>query len=342
MESKLQQEDLQIEFLQIGHLPQLNRPELDYLILQLQKLALLRPISALRSWLAPTSSPAPLTLVALNPKGNLVGLLLAEPCNRRGTCWRLEHLETWGESRSTLDVASCLIKAAMDKAMGAIAWVARVGSSALETLAALREQGFQSLQHQQVWQINYLSEIQGAEILPQNLQLQPLTRATAVLLLQLELTATPSHLRQLQDLRSEDLLDDCQPDSLILLDSQRHQAVAGARLLRRRHRGPSEIELSLHPGWSHLLGAPLGLLLTRAVENHLPCLIRCESGNETGSAWLGQQGAIQIDQELVLARSLWRRHELVQTPGLASRTLERLVGQWQPGQRPIPEAMRWR
>ena len=49
-----------------------------------------------------------------------------------------------------------------------------------------------------------------------------------------------------------------------------------------------------------------------------------------------------IQEELVLARSLWRRNELVPPPGLASRTIERLVGQWQPRQRPVPEAMRWR
>ena len=223
-----------------------------------------------------------------------------------------------------------------------MAWVARAASNADQTLAALREQGFQILQHQQAWLLKSLKKLKAVEVLPEPFQFQPLSRASAVLLLQLELAATPSHLRQMQDLRSEDLLADSQVDSLLLVDLQRHQAVAGARLLRRRHRGPTEIELSLHPGWKHLLGDILGLLLTNAADKHLPALIRCDISNCEGNEWLAQQGALQIQEELVLARSLWRRHELVPPPGLASRTIERLVGQWQPRQRPVPEAMRWR
>jgi hypothetical protein len=339
---QLQHQNLQVEPLQFKHLSQLQRPELEYLAIQLQKLALLRPIVAFKPWLSPKSSPAPLALVALSQKSNIVGLLLAEPCNRRGSCWRLEVLESWGETASRLDVAGSLLKAAMDQAPGAMAWVARAASNAEQTLAALREQGFQILQHQRVWLLNSLSKLEIAAALPEPLLLQPLTRASAVLLLQLELVATPSPLRQLQDLRSEDLLDDSQAESLVLIDPQRHQAVAGARLLRRRHRGPTEIELSLHPGWGHLLGNVLGHLLAAAATKKLPVLVRCDLGNSAGLTWLAQQGAIELQEELVFARSLWRRHEISPNPGLASRTLERLVGQWQPGQRPVPEAMRWR
>jgi len=342
MESQLQHQNLQVELLQLSHLAELQRPELQYLATQLQKLVFLRPISALKPWLAPSSSPAPLALVAVSDAGRCVGLLLAEPCNRRGSCWRLEVLESWGDAVSPLDVASCLLKAALEQAPGAMAWVARAASNADQTLAALREQGFQILQHQQAWLLKSLKKLKAVEVLPEPFQFQPLSRASAVLLLQLELAATPSHLRQMQDLRSEDLLADSQVDSLLLVDLQRHQAVAGARLLRRRHRGPTEIELSLHPGWKHLLGDILGLLLTNAADKHLPALIRCDISNCEGNEWLAQQGALQIQEELVLARSLWRRHELVPPPGLASRTIERLVGQWQPKQRPVPEAMRWR
>ena len=85
MESQLQHQNLQVELLQLSHLAELQRPELQYLATQLQKLVFLRPISALKPWLAPSSSPTPLALVAVSDAGTCVGLLLAEPCNRRGS-----------------------------------------------------------------------------------------------------------------------------------------------------------------------------------------------------------------------------------------------------------------
>ena len=63
--------------------------------------------------------------------------------------------------------------------------------------------------------------------------------------------------------------------------------------------------------------------------------------NQAGMTWLESQGAKALQEELVMARSLWRRQESPAVGELASRTLERLVGQLQPG-RPVPGAMPWR
>ncbi|NBQ22059.1 MAG: hypothetical protein EBU30_10545 [Synechococcaceae bacterium WB6_3B_236] len=342
MDSGLQSKNLQVESLQWRHLPLLGDPELASFQNQLQLLALRDTPEQVLHWLLPKQPPAPLALVAREPRGPICGVLVAVPTNRRGSCWRLDLLHCLGgAAHSPLAIASQLLKEALERAPGAISWMARRDTSDEIGLAALREQGFQPLQHQQIWLLKDLSQLEACEAIAEPLELQPLTGSNGALLLQLELTATPSQLRQLQDLRSEDLLDDAQAGSCLLVDRQRHQAVAGARLLRRRGGGDTELELSLHPGWRQLLGPPLGLLLMQAAAQVLPVRIRCDSRNTQGLAWLEHQGAETIGEELVLARSLWRRQELVQAPGLASRTLERIVGQWQPGQRPLPEAMRW-
>ena len=89
------------------------------------------------------------------------------------------------------------------------------------------------------------------------------------------------------------------------------------------------------------MGPPLAELLTQSCDSHWPINLRCDVRNEAGMAWLESQGAEALQEELVLARSLWRRQETPAVGELATRTLERLVGQLQPG-RPVPGAMPWR
>ena len=160
----------------------------------------------------------------------LAGLLVAEPCNRRGTCWRIDELLLEEELQSRTDTTILLIREVIQRVPGALSWIARAGSSDTPVLAALREQGFQTLQQQQVWRLNSAENLQACPQMPGQLKLEELNSTNSALLLQLELSATPSLLRQMQDLRREDLLDDARSGSLLLVDSQRHQAVAAARL----------------------------------------------------------------------------------------------------------------
>jgi hypothetical protein len=280
-------------------------------------------------------------LVALHSSGGLAGLLVAKPCNRRGTCWRIDELLLEDEVQSRTDTTILLIREVIQRVPGALSWIARAGSHDTPVLAALREQGFQTLQQQQVWRLSSAEHLQSCQQLPGQLKLETLKSTNSALLLQLELSATPSLLRQMQDLRREDLLDDARSGSLLLVDSQRHQAVAAARLLKRSNSDGVEVELSLHPAWSQLMGPPLAELLRQSCQPHWPISLRCEVRNQAGMAWLESQGAEAMQEELVLARSLWRRQESPAVGELASRTLERLVGQLQPG-RPVPGAMPWR
>ena len=155
-----------------------------------------------------------------------------------------------------------------------------------------------------VWRLSSPEQLERCPQLPGQLKLEALNSSHSALLLQLELSATPSLLRQMQDLRREDLLDDARSGSLLLVDSQRHQAVAAARLLKRSNSNGVEVELSLHPAWSQLMGPPLAELLRQSCQPHWPISLRCEVRNQAGMAWLESQGAEAMQEELVLALSL--------------------------------------
>jgi hypothetical protein len=152
---------------------------------------------------------------------------------------------------------------------------------------------------------------------------------------QLEQAALPAQLRQLLDRRVDDLLDQSERPSLMLLDTNRQQAVAGARRLRPGSRDIPELELSLHPGWQHLLGEPLQLLLEQSSSGLGEVLIRSDVFNHEHNQWLQSLGMAPEGEEVVMARSVWRRHAPQTTP-VVSRKLEAVLGQLQPGQKPIP------
>ncbi len=334
-----------VQALHWGHLPQLLRQ----LVVQpadgggdrIWRQAVIGPLQRLigRSG---RRRPGDLGLVALDASDHAVGLLLAASANRRGSCWRLDLLQISDAAEGRLDLATALLREALHRTPAAVSWIARVDVHDDLLLAALRDQGFQTLQQLQVWRIEDLAHLQSVDPpLPEGIEPQPLQADNAALLLQLELSATPSQLRRMQDLSSPDLLDDALPASRLLVDRQRHLAVAAARLQRRRHGQQStELDLTLHPAWESLLDGPMALLLGMAIRDHLPVVLRCDGRRPRLIAWLAHQGAVQVGEELVLARSLWARQELATPSWRRSAALERIVGPWRPGQRPVPEAVR--
>ena len=334
---------LSLQRLGLQHLPLLNQPWLEALRPLLLQQLLNQGPQQLKQLLTPQRAASPpLAVIGRSQGGAIEAVLTAEAVNRSGSAWRITNLVLSDHISNRSLTCAQLVRQALELVPSAVSWLARIPSDDDGLLCGLREQGFQALQHLRCWRLNSVDGLQDSDSLPSQFELQPLERGNAALLLQLELSVTPSHLRQMQDLRSEDLLADAQSGSLLLLDRARHQAVAAARLLRRRGPGPCEVELSLHPGWSHLQGPPLAHLLACSSQGRTPLRLRCDLRNNSGQEWLAQQGAQPEHEELVLARTLWRRQELPGLSSLANRTLERLVGQLQPGQQPVPEAIQWR
>ena len=172
-----------VQALHWGHLPQLLRQ----LVVQpadgggdrIWRQAVIGPLQRLigRSG---RRRPGDLGLVALDASDHAVGLLLAASANRRGSCWRLDLLQISDAAEGRLDLATALLREALHRTPAAVSWIARVDVHDDLLLAALRDQGFQTLQQLQVWRIEDLAHLQSVDPpLPEGIEPQPLALAQA-------------------------------------------------------------------------------------------------------------------------------------------------------------------
>jgi hypothetical protein len=168
---------------------------------------------------------------------------------------------------------------------------------------------------------------------------RPLNRRSARALWQLEQAACPGLLRQLLDRHVEDLLDRSRGRGWMLMDPGRDQAVAALRWLGEHAGGGHDLELTVHPGWGRVIGAPLTGLLAqaaRALGRHQSLWLRSDINDQALERWLRQLGAEPRGERVLMARSVWRRQELHAPAQGAARRLEAVLQQLQPRRRPMP------
>jgi len=329
---------LQVRPLRGWQLPLLQEPCFLDLLPLLQRALLLQAPEQLLHRLTPRPPLAPDVLVAYRQPQQPLGLVVSQRLNRSGSCWQLQQLRTSesclavGEA-GRLAIEAALVRAAIQRSRQAASWMATSASCDHERLAVLRQQGFQPLRRETLWRWQPGAAADGP--LPQELQLRRLNRRTALAMWQLEQAALPAQLRLLLDRRVDDLLDQSDQPSLMLIDVARNQAVAGARRLRPGCHGLPELELSLHPGWQHLLGSPLRLLLEQAAAGAEELVVRSDGPDSARGHWLQGLGMVPEGEEVLMARSVWRRHVPQRSQEMARR-LEAVFGQLQPGQRPVP------
>ncbi|MFM9101210.1 MAG: hypothetical protein ACKOPS_07690, partial [Cyanobium sp.] len=171
--------------------------------------------------------------------------------------------------------------------------------------------------------------------LPSPLQLRSLDGRTGPLLWHLEQSTCQAPLRQLLDRRVEDLLDRSEGRAWLLIDSDRNEAVAAVRWLADHPAGGERVELSVHPGWSQLYGAPTEQLLRCLSSGERPLWLSAEVGDTARHGWLQEFGAVEQGEEVLLARTVWRRQEgRVALP--TAQRLGAVLQQLQPGRRPVP------
>jgi hypothetical protein len=334
-----------VEPLQGWHLPLLDDPALLPLQPLLRRAVLLAVPERLITALAHRRPLAPQVLVALQRDGvgrpAVLGLIASRRLNRSGSCWQVEHLrlrlggdETSGSPvRSEVMVA--LLREAIARGRGAASWIATAASLDAARLACLRELGFQPQRTDRLWRWVPGPAVAGLTP-PGALQLLPLSGATAPLLWHLEQACCPAQLRQLLDRRIEDLLDQSHGRGWLLLDPNRNQAVAGVRWLADRPGGGQVLELSVHPGHRHLIGPAAELLLRRiAAAAPQPLLwLTSEVGDAEREAWLATLGADVEGEQVLMARSVWRRQG--KAPLAAARRIEAVLEQLQPRRQPMP------
>lgn len=337
-----------MEPLQGWHLPLLDDPAFLPLQPLLQRSLLLALPEQLLTAVTSRRPLAAQVLVALQRQGltrqQALGLIVCRRLNRSGTCWQVQHLRLAlaasegaaadGPAPSRAALAGDLLRQAIGRVKGAASWVATASSLDTSRLATLREQGFQPQRTDRLWRWQ-LPAAGAAPVPPADLQLRPLNRRTAPLLWHLEQATCPAHLRQLQDRRIEDLLDQSRGQGWMLVDGVRNEAVAGVRLLDEHPGGGQAVELSIHPGWGHLLGPAAESLLHRMGRGGASLWLRCEVGDGDRQLWLQALGAEAHGEEVLMARSVWRRQE-GQPAKRAARRIEAVLEQLQPRRRPMP------
>lgn len=337
-----------MEPLQGWHLPLLDDPAFLPLQPLLQRSLLLALPEQLLTAVTSRRPLAAQVLVALQRQGltrqQALGLIVCRRLNRSGTCWQVQHLRLAlaasegaaadGPAPSRAALAGDLLRQAIGRVKGAASWIATASSLDTSRLATLREQGFQPQRTDRLWRWQ-LPAAGAAPVPPADLQLRPLNRRTAPLLWHLEQATCPAHLRQLQDRRIEDLLDQSRGQGWMLVDGVRNEAVAGVRLLDEHPGGGQAVELSIHPGWGHLLGPAAESLLHRMGRGGASLWLRCEVGDGDRQLWLQALGAEAHGEEVLMARSVWRRQE-GQPAKRAARRIEAVLEQLQPRRRPMP------
>ncbi len=331
--------ELEIEPLAAWHLPQLGDPAFVPLqpLLQrsvlMQSLLLNLPERLLQLF---SGRPAGGARVLLARRGaHPEGLIVTRQINRRGSCWQVLHLRL-ASTADRRQLSQLLLREAIQRTEAATSWIATSSSLDRDRLASLREQGFQPLRLERLWRWHQATELVDA---PGELLLQPLCRANARALLQLEQAACPAQLRQLLDRCSDDLLDQSRSRGWLLLDRCRNQAVAAVRWLSEHPGGGHDLELTVHPGWEHLIGTGTELLLRQAQQalgDAEPLWLRSDRHDTALEQWLQQRGAEPRGERLLMARSVWRRQELPVRTSRTSRRLEAVLEQLQPRRRPMP------
>jgi hypothetical protein len=300
----------------------------------LQRAVLLNLPEQLLQWLRSGRSLAPQVLVAFAGQ-EPQGLIVTRRLNRSSSCWQVQHLRLSATDHRR-DLACTLLREAIVRGRGASSWIATASSLDGDRLAVLREQGFQPLRTDRLWRWP-AGTGNGSE--PSGLQLRGLNRRTATALWHLEQAACPAQLRQLLDRRVEDLLDQSHRRGWLLLDPDRNQAVAAVRWISDHAGGGHDMELTIHPGWQHLIGGPTGLLLRHAQQalgGNTSLWLRCDVNHEACQQWLRRSGAEECGERVLMARSVWRRHDLQAPAQVAARRLEAMLEQWQPRRKPMP------
>jgi len=331
---------LTVERLQGWHLPLLQDQAFVPLLPQLQRALILELPERLLGAVLPSFPHGPVVHVALSrhpsqhPQPR--GLVVTRRLNRRGTCWEVDHLALAMDrppfAPSGPEVAEALMRVALQGASGVSSWIATASILDGQRLAVLRAQGFQRVRSDQLWR---WQPREPAPALPAGLRAHALDRQSAALMWHLEQSCCPAHLRQIFDRRIEDLLDQSGGCGWLLVDHDRNEAVAAIRHQIHHPEVGMVAELSLQPGRDDLLGPAGAWLLHRLARAGTPLVLRTDRDDVQRRAWLETLGASLLGEQVLMARTVWRRQE-VQPARQASRRLEAMLEPWKPSPRSLP------
>ena len=211
-------------------------------------------------------------------------------------------------------------------------WVIRCPASDADAIALMRELGFQPLRPYQSWLPPQPSASPSSLRGIDPLSWLPITRRTAQLLWPIEQVGNFSHLRQITDRHWLDLLDRNAPGCGVLVDGE--TVLAGCiRLTESSDHGT--FELLRDVAWDPRLEQALPVVLGRVLQQGALRSLITAFDDAPLSRVLEAQGWTRGGEQLLLGRSMWRRHVAHRNLQL-SRSLDDVFGRLRPQGSPLP------
>ncbi|WP_353291480.1 hypothetical protein [Synechococcus sp. M16CYN] len=279
-------------------------------------------------------SRSPRCLVALEAD-QLLAMIVIYPYNRRGTCWTLHLPELIGKVRnhSLREVRHDLLQNALHLGTPqSYSWVIRCPASDVDAIALLRELGFQPLRPYQSWLPPRLSINAQQTVLADSVTWCPINRHTAQLLWSVEQIGNFSHLRQIKDRHWLDILDRSGPGCGILMDGE--TVLAGCIRLTESSE-QRNFELLRGMAWDTRLDRALPVMLARILQQGAPHTLVTDFDDVLLGQILEAQGWQRGAEQLLLGRSMWRRHIAHRNLHI-SRSLDEVFSRLRPQGTPLP------
>ena len=265
-----------------------------------------------------------------------VASVVARPFNRRGSCWILHLPELLGplDDHSHRTIQQALLQQALHSWTAQIcSWVIRCPATDADSIALLRELGFQPLRPYQCWRPPRAEvETPSSAQLPAGLRWAALNRRTAQLLWPIEQGGSHSHLRQITDRHWLDLLDRNGPGCGVLM--------AGEAVLAGSIRLPDVgeagyLELMRDVAWDPRLDQALPQVLNGILQRGRPRGLLTAFDDAPLCRILEAEGWTRGEEELLLGRSMWRRQSPQRNLQL-TRSLDQVLGRLRPQGTPLP------
>ena len=219
-------------------------------------------------------------------------------------------------------------------------WLIKCPVNDTEQLAIARELGFQPIKLYQCWlpplKLNSSDKLNTTLKLPNDLEWQRVTKASAPLLWQLEQSNCSSHLRQIFDKQWEDLLDQDHKNSGVLIAKSNTDSTAIAGLLKGKssHKNPI-FELFRDVSWDSRIEYSLNVILRMLAHKSPKLTLETIKEDERLNHLLDQLEWERQEEKMLLVRSSWKR-QMNNKMIKGAKSLETLFGKIQPQNPPIP------
>ncbi len=333
---------LRVEILKASHFSMLSSinpsEKLNWLQLMLINCWVAQAERKFPGWLP---AKRPFCLLALETN-KPIALIVLRPCNLRGTCWSVSFPELLSDPKeySIKTIRLNLLRHSLDHENNrARSWIIRCPANDQNQLETSRELGFQPLKILNQWlppknSIN--SKILTSKINNNNYEWQDINNTNAQYLWRLEQAGESSHLRQILDRQSKDLIQPKQPFNGVLIykDSKPHKAIAGL-VARDFYENQLIIELVRDIAWDERITKMLPKVLRQLNNHNKEIILETNHDDEILTNLLNESGWSLKSEVILLGRSLWRRQEnkkLIK----GARQLDSMLGRLNPQNPPLP------